>query len=194
MSTVRVLITVGTHEQPFQRLLDAVALVAASDVDAEFVAQYGLATFDPRLALHADAYFSHDELLRWNDWADLAIVGGSPGGVFDATAHGTAPFIVPRRHHLGEHVNDHQVEFGERMAELGLATLVHGGDSPESVAVALSDAIAEIAAEDPGQRAARIESIAAASRERTERFIDSFAAVVDPLLTDPPRRFRRRRT
>ena len=120
MSDTRVLVTVGTHEQPFQRLLDAVSLVIDRGAAAEWVVQYGVATFDPRQALHAEPYLSHDELLRWNQWADIAFTGGSPGGIFDALAADAEPFLIPRRHQHGEHINDHQVEFADRMAELGL--------------------------------------------------------------------------
>ena len=194
MSDTRVLVTVGTHEQPFQRLLDAVSLVIDRGAAAEWVVQYGVATFDPRQALHAEPYLSHDELLRWNQWADIAFTGGSPGGIFDALAADAEPFLIPRRHQHGEHINDHQVEFADRMAELGLVVTLDAGETAEDLANALRATIERVALEDPDERRRRIQAIAAESRARTQAFVEGFAEVVTPLLDKGATRSRRKRS
>ena len=38
--------------------------------------------------------------------------------------NGKRPFVVPRRAHYGEAVDDHQLELGEKLHEIGLVTLV----------------------------------------------------------------------
>lgn len=64
---------------------------------------------------------ARDELLALIDQADVVISQAGPGSIVDANERGRVPIVVPRRAHLDEVVDDHQVAFAERMAALDRA-------------------------------------------------------------------------
>jgi UDP-N-acetylglucosamine transferase subunit ALG13 len=108
-----IFVTVGTHEQPFQRLLDEVERLAGS-TDLEFVCQLGPANAGPtyewtRLtspAVMADRIAS----------AEVVICHGGPATIIEALNCGKPVVLVPRQAKYGEHVDDHQLAFCRRLA------------------------------------------------------------------------------
>jgi UDP-N-acetylglucosamine transferase subunit ALG13 len=107
-----IFVTVGTHHQPFERLLDAL-----DSLDDELVVQYGPGRAPA--AAHAEAFMPFDEMLRRFREADTVITHAGVGSVICASREGHVPLVVPRRHELGEHVDDHQVELTRALAERG---------------------------------------------------------------------------
>lgn len=111
-----IFVTVGTHEQPFDRLLRAVdGLVGEGEIREEVFAQTGYCTYVPEHCkwqrfVSADAMRSHMEA------ADVVITHGGPSSFIEAMAAGKMPVVVPRCERYGEHVNDHQEAF-VRMVE-----------------------------------------------------------------------------
>ncbi|HBW18037.1 MAG TPA: glycosyl transferase family 28, partial [Actinobacteria bacterium] len=61
-----------------------------------------------------------DQLL---DGAELVICHGGPGTISGAWSRGLRPVVVPRLRRLGEVVDDHQVDFCAKLAELGRVQL-----------------------------------------------------------------------
>jgi UDP-N-acetylglucosamine transferase subunit ALG13 len=47
------------------------------------------------------------------------------GSLILALTHGKHPIVMPRRHALGESVDDHQVAFANRLQQAGYATVVN---------------------------------------------------------------------
>jgi len=174
--TVRILVTVGTHEQPFQRLLRMVEH-GVNLPDTEWVVQYGAGTFASGRAVEARSYFSHEEIAKWNAWADLVISHASPGAVFDALRAGAQPLVVPRRRFRGEHVNDHQVEFAKRLVELGLAR------TADREAEMLQEVLA-IECETDLDRSGRIASIYEDSQRRQADFVAAFMEALEMFRAD----------
>ena len=72
---------------------------------------------------------SHQEILDLYAGASVVVVQGGPGSIFDALATGHIPIAVPRRAHLKEVVDDHQVEFARQLARQGLAVVVETKES-----------------------------------------------------------------
>jgi len=106
--------TVGTHQQPFQRLLDALGEL---EVD-ELVVQYG-AGAPPANAASAEAFMPFDAMLECFRTADRVITHAGVGSVLCATREGHVPLVVPRRPELGEHVDGHQAELTRALGEHG---------------------------------------------------------------------------
>jgi UDP-N-acetylglucosamine transferase subunit ALG13 len=162
---VRVMVSVGTHEQPFQRLLDAVADVLAVRPGDEWIVQFGVGRWSVqqdgvRSADYLDAV-AMQEALRW---ADVLVSQASPGNVFGALAASTWPLVLGRSHAAGEHVDDHQIRFARALDGLGRATdLVR----PERLDEALT-AHARLPVDDREARIARAVA-AARANERTFR-------------------------
>jgi Glycosyltransferase family 28 C-terminal domain len=76
----------------------------------------------PRLAEHRD-YLGYDEMEAMVREAAAVVCHGGPGTIMLAANLGKRPIVVPRRKSLGEHVDDHQGAFTERIARDGAILL-----------------------------------------------------------------------
>ena len=99
-----IFVTVGTHQQPFERLIRALDTLPAE----ELVVQYGFAQ-PPHGVRHAVPFMSFPEMLDQFARADTVITHGGVGSILCATSAGHVPIVVPRLKRYGEHVDDHQV-------------------------------------------------------------------------------------
>jgi UDP-N-acetylglucosamine transferase subunit ALG13 len=115
-----IFVTVGTHDQPFERMLAGVE--ALPDL-AEIVIQYGYASAPSGVA-RAEAFMPFGEMERCFEAADLVITHAGVGSILCARRAGHTPIVIPRYHELGEHVDDHQVELTRALAGLGEVTPV----------------------------------------------------------------------
>ena len=134
-----IFVTVGTHHQPFARLLDA--LDALAGLDPDLVVQYGPGS-PPAVATRAEAFLPFDEMLECFRAADKVITHAGVGSVICATREGHVPLVVPRRHDLGEHVDDHQAELTRALAGIGSVVALWEMD-------ALADAVATLPPRKP---------------------------------------------
>lgn len=131
-----IFVTVGTHHQPFTRLLDALG-----QLDDELVVQYGPGKAP---AAHlAEPFMPFDEMLERFREADTVITHAGVGSIICASRAGHVPLVVPRRHDLGEHVDDHQVELTRALAQRNSV-----------VAIWDVDTLAEIVSAAPPRRTA----------------------------------------
>jgi UDP-N-acetylglucosamine--N-acetylmuramyl-(pentapeptide) pyrophosphoryl-undecaprenol N-acetylglucosamine transferase len=129
-----IFVTVGTHHDPFQRLLDGLTKL---DPD-ELVVQCGPGN-PPAGVARAEAYLPFDEILALFREADKVITHAGVGSILCATREGHVPLVVPRRHDLGEHVDDHQSELTRALADRGGVVAVWEIDElPDLVAAAPS--------------------------------------------------------
>lgn len=109
-----IFVTVGTHHDPFARLLDALGQLPGE----ELVVQHGSAPPPPGVS-RAEAYMPFDEMLECFRSAEKVITHAGVGSVLCATREGHVPLVVPRRHDLGEHVDEHQAELTTALGERG---------------------------------------------------------------------------
>jgi UDP-N-acetylglucosamine transferase subunit ALG13 len=116
-----ILVTVGVSNLPFDRLVAAVDGLAADG--EEVVAQYGAARARPQHAVSFD-YLPFVELQRWVSKARVVVCHAGIGSVAMCLTTGVHPVVVPRLERLGECVDEHQLLFGRRLGQLGLATVV----------------------------------------------------------------------
>ena len=106
-----IFVTVGTHEQPFNRLVKKVDdLVAQGNIKEKVIIQTGFSTYN---ANHCEAHkmMSFDEMQQALKDARIVITHGGPSSFIEALQFGKVPIVVPRREEYNEHVNDHQVDF-----------------------------------------------------------------------------------
>ena len=99
-----IFVTVGTHYQPFHRLLGALASLATLD---ELVVQHGSAPAPPEADL-ALAYMSPSEIEGYVERARAVVTHAGVGSFVVAWRAGHTPVAVPRLRRHGEHVDDHQ--------------------------------------------------------------------------------------
>lgn len=129
-------VSVGNATQPFHRLLDAVCELVHQLPQPVFV-QYGSAQdFICCPSCHAVAFMEMQAFERQVAEAELLILHAGAGSVIHAVRAGKVPVVMPRRAHLGEHVDDHQLEFARELAAAGKVVMCE--DVSE-----LADAVAE---------------------------------------------------
>lgn len=112
-----ILVTVGTHTMPFDRLLAALddpAVVAAAG-SQELVVQSGTSAHVCSRARQF-AYCPGSELDRLLDRAGLVISHGGIGTLLPALRRGKRVIAFPRLARFGEHHSDHQLEVCAELA------------------------------------------------------------------------------
>ncbi|NOZ13406.1 MAG: hypothetical protein GXO69_07125 [Acidobacteria bacterium] len=116
---MNVFVTVGLERKPFSRLLKAVdEAVSRNWLPPDTFVQYGHTPF-PSPHCKAARFLSFDQLKDAIQKADLVISHGGVGSVLLALEAGIIPLVVPRQSGLGEHVDNHQTEFVQKMEERG---------------------------------------------------------------------------
>lgn len=112
-----IFVTVGTHEQPFNRLIEKMdELVESGKIKEKVVVQYGFSTYE---AKHCEMHkmMSFDEMQQTFKDARIVITHGGPSSFVEALQYGKVPIVVPRQLKFNEHVNNHQVDFTKLIAE-----------------------------------------------------------------------------
>lgn len=112
-----IFVTVGTHEQQFNRLVQCVDELKINNVIKEdVIIQKGYSTYKPQYCECSD-FFSYKEMVSLVEKARIVITHGGPSSFVMALQVGKIPIVVPRRKEYDEHVNDHQLNFCKAVAE-----------------------------------------------------------------------------
>ncbi len=112
-----IFVTVGTHEQQFNRLIQWIdQLKLKNIIKEEVVIQTGFSTYQPSSCQWKKLY-PYDEMLRLVSEARIVITHGGPSSFIMPLQVGKIPIVVPRKKEYGEHVNDHQLEFCSAVAK-----------------------------------------------------------------------------
>lgn len=130
-----IFVTVGTHEQPFDRLVRAVdGLVADGTIAEPVFMQTGYCTYEPERCEWA-RFVPAPEMRSRMEEADVVVTHGGPSSFVGAMSAGKVPVVVPRRAKYGEHVNDHQADFVRLVAERvgGIVPVYDISDLPAAV-------------------------------------------------------------
>lgn len=115
-----ILFTVGTNEQPFDRLVRAAAELDTSEA---LVVQYGASKVEHGRGDWID-FLAYEELSGLAREARVVVCHAGVGSIMMARRCGHSPLVVPRRHHLGEAVDDHQLILARRLQAAGSVVLV----------------------------------------------------------------------
>ncbi len=112
-----IFVTVGTHEQQFNRLLEYIdELKKKGVIQDEVIMQIGFSTYRP-MNCKWSKLFSYQEMKRKIENARIVITHGGPSSFVTPLQMGKIPIVVPRQRKFGEHVNDHQIEFCKAVKE-----------------------------------------------------------------------------
>ena len=112
-----IFVTVGTHEQPFNRLIQKVdELKKDVPFQLEVFIQSGLRRFDPKYC-EWSKLIPFQQMVKNVADARIVITHGGPASFIMPLQIGKTPIVVPRQHQFNEHVNDHQVEFARNVAQ-----------------------------------------------------------------------------
>lgn len=119
-----IFVTVGTHEQPFDRLIECVDHLKREGVIREEVTvQTGYSTYEPRFCAW-QKHYPYQDMIRLVDRARIVVTHGGPSSFIMPLQAGKIPIVVPRQQAFHEHVNDHQVLFARAVAQRRGAIIV----------------------------------------------------------------------
>lgn len=104
-----IFVTVGTHEQQFNRLVEYMDKWAAEH-DEKVVIQTGYSTYEPKNCEWSKMY-PYQKMVEMVTEARIVITHGGPSSFIMPLQFGKTPIVVPRQYKYNEHVNDHQVKF-----------------------------------------------------------------------------------
>lgn len=110
-----IFVTVGTHEQPFNRLVEYMDNWASCHKE-KVIIQTGFSTYEPKNCVWNNLY-PYKTMIRLVNKARIVITHGGPSSFIMPLQIGKIPVVVPRKAEYHEHVNDHQVEFVNAVAE-----------------------------------------------------------------------------
>ena len=112
-----IFVTVGTHEQQFNRLIKAVDELKRDGIITEdVVMQTGFSTYEPKYCQWSKL-IPYQQMVKNVEDAHIVITHGGPASFIMPLQIGKTPIVVPRQHKFNEHVNNHQVEFVRNVAE-----------------------------------------------------------------------------
>ncbi len=113
-----ILVTVGSMF-PFDRLVMAAdALAVKLGPQTPFFAQIGDGRYEPR-HMPFLRFVPREDFAGLMHKAEMVISHAGIGTIAETLNFGKPLLVLPRRHALGEHVNDHQVATAARFGELG---------------------------------------------------------------------------
>lgn len=112
-----IFVTVGTHEQPFNRLIKKIdELKRDGIIQEDVIMQTGFSTYEPKYC-EWSKLIPYQQMIKNVEDARIVITHGGPASFIMPLQIGKVPIVVPRQHKFDEHVNDHQVEFARNVAE-----------------------------------------------------------------------------
>lgn len=111
-----IFVTVGTHEQQFDRLIRKVdELKRDGAFQDEVIMQTGFSTYEPKFCTWSKL-IPYQEMIKNVAGARIVITHGGPASFIMPLQIGKIPIVVPRQKRFDEHVNDHQLEFARNVA------------------------------------------------------------------------------
>jgi len=112
-----IFVTVGTHEQQFNRLVEKIDRLKGENlINEEVIIQTGYSDYEP-INCKWQKLFSCNEMDKYVSDARIVITHGGPSSFIASLQKGKVPIVVPRQGKYGEHVNDHQLHFCDVVAE-----------------------------------------------------------------------------
>lgn len=119
-----IFVTVGTHEQQFNRLIKEVDnLVKKKYITEKVFIQIGYSDYIPQNCEYTQ-FLKYDEMSKFIKEARIVITHGGPASFLSVLEINKTPIIVPRKEEYGEHVNNHQQEFVAKLNKFGYELVV----------------------------------------------------------------------
>lgn len=112
-----IFVTVGTHEQAFNRLLKKIdELIQTNQISDDVVVQHGYSDYKMQNAF-SKSLMGSDEFKNYLECCDLLICHGGASTYLEALKNNKKVVIVPRLAKFDEHVNDHQLWYIKEVSD-----------------------------------------------------------------------------
>ena len=110
-----IFVTVGTHEQPFDRLLKCVdKMIEDGIIKEEVIVQKGYTEYEMRNC-KSEKLIPYEQMQQNIEKARIVVTHGGPASFIAPLAIGKIPIVVPRQKEYNEHVNNHQLIFAKEV-------------------------------------------------------------------------------
>lgn len=131
-----IFVTVGTHEQPFNRLIKKIdELKKDGIIKEEVIMQIGYSTYEPKYCKWFKL-LPYSEMVKNVKDARIVITHGGPASFIMPLQIGKVPIVVPRQKEFDEHVNNHQMDFSKAVEErMGIIITVTDIDKLEEIII-----------------------------------------------------------
>jgi len=116
-----IFVTVGTHTQSFNRLLEEMDKIAGS-IKEKVIAQIGHSSYEPKNMEWFRFRDSIDDLYKK---ARIVICHGGAGSILNGLINKKSIIAVPRYKKFNEHVNNHQIELVKELEKEGKILAVY---------------------------------------------------------------------
>ena len=114
-----ILVTLGTQDKSFDRLLKAVDKeIKNGNIKEEVIVQAGYTKYESKNMKIFD-YVSEEDFKKYIDKCNLLITHSGVGTILNGIENGKKIIVVPRLSKYKEHHNDHQVEIAEEFEKEG---------------------------------------------------------------------------
>lgn len=110
-----IFVTVGTHEQQFNRLIKSIdKMVEEGVINERVIIQKGYSDYEPK---HCEYYdlIGYEKMQKYLNEARIIITHGGPASFISALSIGKIPIVMPRKKEYEEHVNNHQLIFAKEV-------------------------------------------------------------------------------
>ena len=165
-----IFVTVGTHEQPFDRLVRCVDELKASGViTEEVIIQTGYTDYEPQHCTWSKL-LPYSDMEKYVNEARIVVTHGGPSSFIMPLQVGKTPVVVPRQEQYGEHVNDHQLLFAKEVEARQKSILV-----VEDVST-LADVLCHYEE--------KVSQMSAGLQSNNAKFVEGFRTLVDELFKE----------
>ena len=114
-----ILVTLGTQDKSFDRLLKAVDKeIKNGNIKEEVIVQAGYTKYESKNMKIFD-YVSEEDFKEYIDKCNVLITHSGVGTILNGIENGKKIIVVPRLSKYKEHHNDHQVEIAEEFEKEG---------------------------------------------------------------------------
>jgi len=121
---MRIFVSLGTHPQQFNRLLEAIdKTIERGRIKGVVFAQTGNSDYSPK-HFSSEKFLSPQKFSEEFRKANVIISHGGAGTVIHALQFRKPLIIVPRLKAFGEHTDDHQLDLARALDEQGKAIAV----------------------------------------------------------------------
>lgn len=128
-----IFVTVGTHDQGFERLVRKIdELVEEKKIKEKVIVQTGYTEYKPRKCKWFK-FVSPGEFEKMCEKSDLIITHAGVGSIMTCLKLGKTAIVVPRLKKFNEHRDDHQLQITKELEKQGKILAVYDIDSLEKI-------------------------------------------------------------
>ncbi len=123
-----IFVTVGTEKFQFDRLIRTIdEAVAGSRIGSDVFAQIGCCKYRPKSIAYKE-FIGFENMVENIKKADIVVCHAGVGSTILSLDLDKVPIIFPRKHELGEHLDDHQMEFAKKVEAMQKAIVAYSVD------------------------------------------------------------------